>query len=212
MRDRDFQGQVDDLLKRAYWNSRYSSEIRRLHNIATEKQKPRLKKTISEAIAAKAVEPSHSRSYKRFLSSGSFAPYSIFMRALFTPHMEKELTEVLKLVLFSESSTSTGSRKAVELAMKAYPKAIGWNEPEALKALKDAVTVIESYDHDQSTETSLNELKSAFELLVNAEVKTSAEIISIKCYSQLSRLQVRLQGTDLHDLATMAYNRACYLI
>ncbi|HCF4091720.1 TPA: hypothetical protein NIE69_002133 [Pseudomonas aeruginosa] len=212
MKDRDFQGQVDDLLKRAYWNSRYSSEIRRLHNIATEKQKPRLKKTISEAIAAKAVEPSHSRSYKRFLSSGSFAPYSIFMRALFTPHMEKELTEVLKLVLFSESSTSTGSRKAVELAMKAYPKAIGWNEPEALKALKDAVSVIESYDHDQSTETSLNELKSAFELLVNAEVKTSAEIISIKCYSQLSRLQVRLQGTDLHDLATMAYNRACYLI
>ncbi|MFV3373903.1 hypothetical protein ACNE9Y_07000 [Pseudomonas sp. NY11226] len=212
MRDRDFQGQVDDLLKRAYWNSRYSSEIRRLHNIATEKQKPRLKKTISEAIAAKAVEPSHSRSYKRFLSNGSFAPYSIFMRALFTPHMEKELTEVLKLVLFSESSTSTGSRKAVELAMNAYPKAIGWNEPEALKALKDAVSVIESYDHDQSTETSLNELKSAFELLVNAEVKTSAEIISIRCYSQLSRLQVKLQGTDLHDLATMAYNRACYLI
>ncbi|PYB99975.1 hypothetical protein [Pseudomonas sp. MB-090624] len=212
MKDRDFQGQVDDLLKRAYWNSRYSSEIRRLHNIATEKQKPRLKKTISEAIAAKAVEPSHSRSYKRFLSSGSFAPYSIFMRALFVPHMEKELTEVLKLVLFSESSTSTGSRKAVELAMKAYPKAIGWNEPEALKALKDAVTVIESYDHDQSTETAQDELKSAFELLVNAEVKTSAEIISIRCYSQLSRLQVKLQGTDLHDLATMAYNRACYLI
>lgn len=212
MKDMDFQSQVDDLLKRAYWNSRYSSEIRRLHNIATEKQKPRLKKTISEAIAAKAVEPSHSRSYKRFLSSGSFAPYSIFMRALFTPHMEKELTEVLKLVLFSESSTSTGSRKAVELAMKAYPKAISWNEPEALQALKDAVTVIESYDHDQSTETALNELKSAFELLVNAEVKTSAEIISIRCYSQLSRLQVKLQGTDLHDLATMAYNRACYLI
>ncbi|AXA24283.1 hypothetical protein [Pseudomonas putida] len=212
MKDRDFQGQVDDLLKRAYWNSRYSSEIRRLHNIATEKQKPHLKKTISEAIASRAVEPSHSRSYKRFLSSGSFAPYSIFMRALFVPHMEKELTEVLKLVLFSESSTSTGSRKAVELAMKAYPKAIGWNEPEALQALKDAVTVIESYDHDQSTETSLNELKSAFELLVNAEVKTSAEIISIRCYSQLSRLQVKLQGTDLHDLATLAYNRACYLI
>ncbi|AFO48757.1 hypothetical protein T1E_2918 [Pseudomonas putida DOT-T1E] len=126
--------------------------------------------------------------------------------------MEKELTEVLKLVLFSESSTSTGSRKAVELAMKAYPKAIGWNEPEALKALKDAVLVIEAYDHDQSTETAQEELKSAFELLVNADVKTSAEIISIRCYSQLSRLQVRLQGTDLHDLATMAYNRACYLI
>ncbi|CEL31165.1 MULTISPECIES: hypothetical protein [Pseudomonas] len=212
MLDKDFKGQVDDLLKRAYWNSRYSSEIRRLHNIATEKQKPGLKKTIAEAIAGKAVNPSHSRSYKTFLSKGSFAPYSIFMRALFVPHMEKELTEVLKLVLFSESSTSTGSRKAVELAMKAYPKAIGWNEPESLEALKKAVLVIEAYDHDQTSTETQQELKSAFELLVNAEVKTSAEIISVRCYSQLSRLQVKLQGTDLHDLATMAFNRACYLI
>lgn len=212
MKDRDFQGQVDDLLKRAFWNSRYSSEIRRLHNIATEKQKPGLKKTIAEAIAAKAVNPSHSRSYKTFLSKGSFAPYSLFMRALFVPHMEKELTEVLKLVLFSESSTSTGSRKAVELTMKSYPKAIGWNEPDAVEALKKAVLVIEAYDHDQTSPEAQEELKSAFELLVNAEVKTSAEIISIRCYSQLSRLQVKLQGTDLHDLATMAFNRACYLI
>lgn len=212
MLDKDFKIQVDDLLKRAFWNSRYSSEIRRLHNIATEKQKPGLKKTVAEAIASKAVNPSHARSYKTFLSKGSFAPYSIFMRALFTPHMEKELTEVLKLVLFSESSTSTGSRRAVELAMKVYPKAIGWNEPEALEALKKAVLVIEVYDHEQASLEAQEELKSAYEVLVNAEVKTSAEIISIRCYSQLSRLQVKLQDTDLHDLATMAFNRACYLI
>jgi len=212
MKDKDFKGQVDDLLKRAYWNSRYSSEIRRLHNIATEKQKPGLRKIIAEAIAAKAVNPAHAGSYKRFFNRGSFKPYALFFHALFTPHMQKELTEVLKLVLFSESSTSTGSRKAIELAMKSYTKAIGWNEPEALQALKAAVLVIESYNHDQSSESAQQELKSAFELLVNAEVKTSAEIISIKCYSQLSRLQVRLQGTDLHDLATMAFNRACYLI
>lgn len=212
MKDRDFQGQVDDLLKRAYWNSRYSSEIRRLHNIATEKQKPGLKRIISEAIAAKAVNPAHAGSYKRFFNRGSFKPYALFFHALFVPHMEKELTEVLKLVLFSESSTSTGSRKAVELAMKSYPKAIGWNEPDALEALRKAVLVIEAYDHDQTSPEAQEELKSAFELLVNAEVKTSAEIISVRCYSQLSRLQVKLQGTDLHDLATMAFNRACYLI
>lgn len=212
MKDREFKGQVDDLLKRAYWNSRYSSEIRRLHNIATEKQKPRLKKTIAEAIAAKAVNPAHAGSYKRFFNRGSFKPYALFFHALFTSHMEKELTEVLKLVLFSESSTSTGSRKAVELAMKSYPKAIGWNEPDALEALRKAVLVIEAYDHDQTSPEAQEELKSAFELLVNAEVKTSAEIISVRCYSQLSRLQVKLQGTDLHDLATMAFNRACYLI
>jgi hypothetical protein len=212
MKDKELFGQVNDLMKRAYWNSRYYSEIRRLHNIATDKQKPSLKKSIAEAIAGKAVNPSHSRSYKQFLSKGSFAPYSLFMRALFVPHMEKELTEVLKLVLFSESSVSTGSRKAVELAMKVYPKAIGWNEPEAVQALKKAVLVIEAYDHDQASLEAQEELKSALELLVNAEVKTSAEIISIRCYSQLSRLQVKLQDTDLHDLATMAFNRACYLI
>ena len=212
MKDKELFGQVNDLMKRAYWNSRYYSEIRRLHNIATDKQKPSLKKSIAEAIAGKAVNPSHSRSYKQCLSKGSFAPYSLFMRALFVPHMEKELTEVLKLVLFSESSVSTGSRKAVELAMKVYPKAIGWNEPEAVQALKKAVLVIEAYDHDQASLEAQEELKSALELLVNAEVKTSAEIISIRCYSQLSRLQVKLQDTDLHDLATMAFNRACYLI
>lgn len=212
MLDKDFKLQVDDLLKRAYWNSRYSSEIRRLHNIATEKQKPGLKRIISEAIAAKAVNPAHAGSYKRFFNRGSFKPYALFFHALFTPHMEKVLAEVLKLVLFSESSTSTGSRKAVELAMKSYPKAIGWNEPDALEALRKAVLVIEAYDHDQTSPEAQEELKSAFELLVNAEVKTSAEIISVRCYSQLSRLQVKLQGTDLHDLATMAFNRACYLI
>lgn len=212
MKDKELFGQVNDLMKRAYWNSRYYSEIRRLHNIATDKQKPSLKKSIAEAIAGKAVNPSHSRSYKQFLSKGSFAPYSLFMRALFVPHMEKELTEVLKLVLFSESSVSTGSRKAVELAMKVYPKAIGWNEPEAVQALKKAVLVIEAYDHDQASLEAQEELKSALELLVNAEVKTSAEIISIKAYSQLSRMQVHYQDTDLHDLATMAFNRACYLI
>ncbi|OOV98476.1 hypothetical protein [Pseudomonas sp. MF4836] len=212
MKDREFKGQVDDLLKRAYWNSRYSSEIRRLHNIATEKQKPGLKRIIAEAIAAKAVNPAHAGSYKRFFNRGSFKPYALFFHALFVPHMEKVLAEVLKLVLFSESSTSTGSRKAVELAMKSYPKAIGWNEPDALEALRKAVLVIEAYDHDQTSPEAQEELKSAFELLVNAEVKTSAEIISVRCYSQLSRLQVKLQGTDLHDLATMAFNRACYLI
>jgi hypothetical protein len=114
--------------------------------------------------------------------------------------MERELTEVLRLVLFSDSATSTGSRKAIELAMKAYPKAIRWNEAEALQALKAAVTVIELHSLDASSESELEALRNALGLLVNAEVKTSAEIISIRCYSQLSRLQVRLQGTDLHDL------------
>lgn len=125
--------------------------------------------------------------------------------------MQRELTEVLRLVLFSESAISTGSRKAIELAMKAYPKAIRWNEAEAVQALKAAVKVIETHNPDSPTESAQTELKSALELLVNAEVKTSAEIISIKCYSQLSRLQVRLQGTELHDLASRAYERACLL-
>lgn len=212
MKDMELHSQVDDLLKRAFWNSRYSSEIRRLHNIATDKQKPSLKRTIAEAIAAKTVNPSHSGSYKRFFSRGSFKPYALFFSALFVPHMEKELTEVLKLVLFSESATGTGSRKAIELAMKSYPKAILWNEPKALEELKAAVRMIETFDYKEAPESSQNELKSALELLVNAEVKTSAEIISIKCYSQLSRMQVHYQKTDLHDLASAAFEKACYLI
>ncbi|PRW84373.1 hypothetical protein C7A11_26660 [Pseudomonas simiae] len=212
MNNKELLGQVNDLMKRAYWNSRYSSEIRRLHNIATEKQKPGLRKIIAEAIAAKAVNPAHAGSYKRFFNRGSFKPYALFFHALFQSHMEKELTEVLKLVLFSESATSTGSRKAIELAMKSYTKAICWNEPEALEALKGAVLVIETFDYKEAPGSAQEELKSALELLVNAEVKTSAEIISIKAYSQLSRLQVHFQNTETHDLATMAFNRACYLI
>ena len=212
MKNKELIGQVNELMNRSYWNARCTSEIRRLHNIATAKQKPGLRRIISEAIAAKTVNPAHAGSYKRFFGKGSFKPYALFFQALFTPHMERELTEVLRLVLFSESSMSTGSRKAIELAMKAYPKAILWNEAEALQALKAAVTVIELHSLDASSESELEALRNALELLVNAEVKTSAEIISIKCYSQLSRLQVRLQGTDLHDLASRAYERACYLI
>ncbi|WP_372821365.1 hypothetical protein ACCE15_19065 [Pseudomonas parafulva] len=212
MKDKEIQSQLDDLFKRAYWNTRYWNEIRRLHNIATEKQKHWLKKAISEAIAEKAVNPSHSRSYKRFLSGGSFAPYSMFMRALFQPHMQKELTQVLSLVLFSESSISTGSRKAIELAMKVYPKAIGWNDTEAVNELHSAVKIVEQYDLQQATPEGQETLRNALETLVNAEVKTSAEIISIKCYSQLSRMQVHFQQTDLHELATNAFERACALI
>lgn len=212
MKNKELIGQVNELMKRTYWNARYSSEIRRLHNIASAKQKPGLKRIISEAIAAKAVDPAHGGSYRRFFSRGTFKPYALFLQALFTPHMQRELTEVLRLVLFSDSAISTGSRKAIELAMKAYPKAIRWNEAEAVQALKAAVKVIETHNPDSASESAQTELKAALELLVNAEVKTSAEIISIKCYSQLSRLQVRLQGTELHDLATMAFNRACYLI
>ncbi|MBI6551114.1 hypothetical protein YA0850_01585 [Pseudomonas veronii] len=212
MKDMELQIQMDDLLKRAFWNSRYSSEIRRLHNVATEKQKPILRKAISRAVAAKAVNPRHSRSYKRFLTQGSFKPYAIFMRALFQPSMEKELAEVLNLVLFSESSTSTGSRQAVELAMKVYPKSIGWNDGEDTRTLHSAVKTIEQYDLQSNDVQALESLKIAMETIVNAEVKTSDEIITIKAYSQLSRMQVHYQGTDLHDLATMAFNRACYLI
>lgn len=212
MNDKELLGQVNDLMKRAYWNSRYSSEIRRLHNIASEKQKPGLKRIIAEAIAAKAVNPAHAGSYKRFFNRGSFKPYALFFHALFQSHMEKELTEVLKLVLFSESATSTGSRKAIELAMKSYPKAILWNEPKALEELKVAVSIIETFDYKEAGETAQQELIEALKVLVNAEVKTSAEIISIKCYSQLSRMQVHYQGTDLHEFASAAYERACYLI
>jgi hypothetical protein len=212
MNNKELIAQVNDLMKRAYWNSRYSSEIRRLHNVASEKQKPGLKRIIAEAIAAKTVNPIHAGSYKRIFSRGSFKPYALFFSALFTPHMEKELTEVFKLVLFSESSTSTGSRKAIELAMKSYQKSIGWNEPEAVQGLKAAVLVIETFNYKEAPESAQQVLKSALELLVNAEVKTSAEIISIKAYSQLSRMQVHYQGTDLHDLASAGYERACYLI
>lgn len=212
MKDVEIKEQLNDLLKRAYWNTRYWNEIRRLHNIATEKQKHWLKKAISEAIAEKAVNPSHSRSYKRFLSQGSFAPYSMFMRALFQPHMQKELTQVLNLVLFSESSISTGSRKAIELAMKSYTKAIGWNDTEAVNELHSAVKIVEQYDLQQTTPEGQETLRNALETLVNGEVKTSAEIISIKCYSQLSRMQVHFQQTELHELATNAFERACALI
>lgn len=212
MKDKEIQSQLDDLFKRAYWNTRYWNEIRRLHNIATEKQKLWLKKAISEAIAEKAVNQSHSRSYKRFLSRGSFAPYSMFMRALFQPHMQQELAKVLNLVLFSESSISTGSRKAIELAMKSYPKAIGWNDQEAVSKLHSAVKIVEQYDLQQDTPEGQETLKNALETLVSVEVKTSAEIISIRCYSQLSRMQVHFQNTDLHDLATNAFERACALI
>ncbi|RMN13420.1 hypothetical protein [Pseudomonas syringae group genomosp. 3] len=212
MNNKELIAQVNNLMKRAYWNSRYSSEIRRLHNVASEKQKPGLKRIIAEAIAAKTVNPAHAGSYKRFFSRGSFKPYALFFSALFQSHMEKELTEVFKLVLFSESSTSTGSRKAIELAMKSYQKAIGWNEPDAVQALKAAVLVIETFNYKEAPESAQQELKSALETLVNAEVKTSAEIISIKAYSQLSRMQVHYQGTDLHDLASAGYERACYLI
>lgn len=212
MKDREIKSQLDDLLKRSYWNTRYWNEIRRLHNIATEKQKPWLKKSISEAIAAKAVNPSHSRSYKRFLSQGSFKPYAMFTKALFQEHMEKELAEVLQLVLFSESSMSTGSRKAVELAMKVYPKAIRWNDPQHVHDLQEAVQVIESTDYTKASPDDLESLRKGLQTLIDCEPKTSVEIITIKAYSQLSRLQVQTQKTDLHDLASMAFDKACYLI
>lgn len=85
MNNKELIGQVNDLMKRSYWNARYTSELRRLHNVATAKQKPGLRKIISEAIAAKTVNPAHAGSYKRFFSRGTFKPYALFFQALSHP-------------------------------------------------------------------------------------------------------------------------------
>lgn len=212
MKDVEIQNELKHFFKKSYWSARYWKEIRRIHNICNSKQKRMVQRTIAEAIAAKAVNPSHSRSYKQFLTRGEMKPYASFIKVLFQPHMEKELAQVLALALFSESSLSTGSRKAVELAMKVYPKAIGWNEPEALKQLKDAVNVIEATDYPNATQDQRETLSKAIDTLLNCQPKTSAEIITIKAYSQLSRLQVQTQGTDLNGKVSLAFQKACYLI
>ncbi|MDT4832749.1 hypothetical protein FQZ97_663160 [compost metagenome] len=126
--------------------------------------------------------------------------------------MEKELAQVLNLVLFSESAISTGSRKAVELAMKSYPKAIGWNDEKHVNELHSAVKVIEGYDLQSDDQNALESLRNALETILNTEVKTSQEIITIKAYSKLSSLQVRFQNTDLAELTMHTFNKACNLI
>jgi hypothetical protein len=212
MKDGEIQAQLNELFKIGFWNSRYWNEIRRIHNISNAKQKPKVRKIISEAIASKAVLPRHSRSYRRFLTKGSFEPYAVFMRALFQPKMEKELAQVLNLVLFSESAISTGSRKAVELAMKSYPKAIGWNDETHVNELNNAVQTIEQYDLQSTDQNARESLQNALETILNTEVKTSQEIITIKAYSKLSSLQVRFQNTDLAELTMHTFNKACNLI
>ncbi|WP_449102063.1 hypothetical protein [Pseudomonas extremaustralis] len=212
MKAQEVEKQLNDFFKRAYWNARYLNEIKRLHNIAPPKYKNKVKRDICDKIASKIVGNEHSRSYKSFFSKGNFTPYSIFFKALFVHHMEKELSQVLQLTLFSETSSSTGSRKAIELAMKSYQKAILWNEPKALKELRNAIAVIETFDHTKAPIEATQELCEALELLVKTEAKTSSEIVTIKAYSKLSRLQVLLQNTQHHDLATMAFNRCCTLI
>lgn len=104
--------ELNQLFKLGYWNSRYTSEIRRLHNIAPPKGRAKVKRSIAEKIAGRVVDSRYSGSYKRFFSRGSFKPYVLFFQALFTPHMKREVTEELRLVLFSGSSTSTGSHRA----------------------------------------------------------------------------------------------------
>ena len=212
MKAQEVEKQLNDFFKRAYWNARYLSEIKRLHNIASHKYKNKVKRDICDKIASKIVGNEYSRSYKSFFSKGNFTPYSLFFKALFVPHMERELSQVLQLTLFSETSSSTGSRKAIEIAMKSYQKAILWNEPKALKELKNAIAVIETFDHTKAPVEANQELCEALELLVKTEAKTSSEIVTIKAYSKLSRLQVLLQNTQYHDLATMTFNRCCTLI
>lgn len=212
MKAQEVEKQLNDFFKRAYWNARYLSEIKRLHNIAPPKYKNKVKRDICDKIASKIVGNEYSRSYKSFFNKGNFTPYSLFFKALFVPHMEKELSKVLQLTIFSETSSSTGSRKAIELAMNSYPKALGWNEPKALEELKNAIAVIETFDQEKASIEATQELCIALEILVHTEAKTSSEIVTIKAYSKLSRLQVHFQNTDLHDLATLAFNKACTLI
>lgn len=213
MKAHEVEKQLNTFLnKRPYWNARYLTEIKRLHNIAPHKYKKKVKQEICNKIAEKIASGEYGRSYKNFLSKGNFTHYSLFFKALFVPHMEKELSQVLQLTIFSETSSSTGSRKAIELAMKSYPKALNWNEPKALEELKNAIAVIEIFDQEKASIEATQELCIALEILVHTEAKTSSEIVTIKAYSKLSRLQVHFQNTDLHDLATMAFNKACTLI
>ncbi|XVO79852.1 hypothetical protein ACQ9ZH_20900 [Pseudomonas chlororaphis] len=213
MKAQEVEKQLNDFLsKRSFWNARYLSEIKRLHNIAPHKYKNKVKQEICNKIAEKIAGSEYARSYKSFFNKGNFTPYSIFFKALFVTHMQKELSQVLQLTIFSETSSSTGSRKAIELAMKSYPKALNWNEPKALEELKNAIAVIETFDQEKASIEATQELCIALEILVHTEAKTSSEIVTIKAYSKLSRLQVHFQNTDIHDLATLAFNKACTLI
>jgi hypothetical protein len=47
--------ELNQLFKRGYWNSRYTSEIRRLHNIAPPKGRAKVKRSIAEKIAGKVL-------------------------------------------------------------------------------------------------------------------------------------------------------------
>lgn len=203
------ENQLNEVLKGAFWRSNHSSDFRRLYNFASSKKKPLVTRIISEALADKLVQDKYAGSYKRFFSAGDFKPYALFFHALFAEHMKKELTEVLKLVVFSESAGALGSRKAIELAMKSYQKAIGWNESKAEEALVKMIQTIETYDYKQESPEPLRESLAAF---VDAEVKTSKNIVSIKAYSRLVEMRVHFQNTDIHELVIKAYNKACYLI
>lgn len=96
--------------------------------------------------------------------------------------------------------------------MKVYPKAIGWNDETHVNELKNAVQTIEQYDLQSDDQNALKSLRNALETILNTEVKTSQEIITIKAYSKLSSLQVRFQNTDLAELTMHTYNKACNLI
>ena len=94
MKAYEVEKQLNDFLsKRSFWNARYLSEIKRLHNIAPHKYKNKVKQEICNKIAEKIAGSEYARSYKSFFSKGNFTPYSIFFKALFVPHMKKELSK-----------------------------------------------------------------------------------------------------------------------
>lgn len=171
-------------------------EARRLLNIAPAKKRAWVKKTISEALAEKLIFKSHTLTIRRDLKKGFFEPYQVYTLALLQPVMKAELAQFLALYWFSPYDASESARKAITVAIKAHPKALGWNNKEATNLLYLTLLEYEEWTEDKGTE-NLKAILSRFNNLPKNNDKT---FITVKQYSKSFDLHKYLKSEEDSEL------------
>lgn len=138
--------ELEKVLRGRFWQTSKIDDLNRVVNNAGKK-KAVIRKQIVEVLADKLIDEQFSKSWKRLFKQENFQEYSIFFNALFNGRAKQDLKKVISLVVFSSGSSSTASRRAIEIAMKAYPRAIGWNDAEQHTELLEVLTEIAAFDY-----------------------------------------------------------------
>jgi hypothetical protein len=191
------EDQVADYIKsRGFHSTTNRTEARRLLNVAPAKKKPWVKKTISEALAEKLIFKSHTLTIRRDLKKGFFEPYQVYTLALLQPAMKAELAQFLTLYWFSTYDASESARKAITVAIKAHPKALGWNNNEATNLLYLTLMEYEEWTEDKGVES----LKAILNRFNNLSKCNDKPFITVKQYSKSFELHKHLKSNEDSEL------------